>query len=84
MNKILDLRFAIGVFFTIIGILLILYYLSSSPGEWNLNKEIGWGHIKGSDSPINFWCGTAFAAFGVLMIVLSFTKDANDELITKD
>jgi hypothetical protein len=84
MHKILDLRFVIGVFFTIIGVLLILYYLSGTPGEYNLNKEIGWGHIKGSDSPINLWSGIVFAAFGVLMIVLSFIKDANDELITKD
>lgn len=69
MNKILDLRFVIGVFFTIVGLLLLGYSFI------NDNE---------ASSSINLWCGIVFAAFGVLMIILSFVKDANDELITKD
>jgi len=63
MNKILDLRFVIGVFFTIVGLLLLGYSLMSS-GE--------------SSRSINQWCGIVFAAFGVVMIVLSFRKNAGD------
>ncbi len=69
MNKILDLRFVIGVFFTIVGLLLLGYSFM------NDNE---------ASSSINLWCGIVFSAFGVLMIILSFVKDANDELITKD
>jgi hypothetical protein len=79
MKKILDLRFVIGVFFTTIGILLFVHYLGSSPGQWNLNKEAGWGSYKSSS--INQWCGIIFGLFGIIMILLSFVKDANDELL---
>ena len=69
MDKILDLRFVIGVFFTLVALLLLAYaFLSAAP--------IG---------NINFWCGVLFLIFGVLMIVLSFRKDAHDDLtIRKD
>jgi drug/metabolite transporter (DMT)-like permease len=69
MNKILDLRFVIGVFFTIVGLLLIGYSVM------NDNE---------SSRTINQWCGIVFTAFGVLMIVLSFLKDANDEILSED
>lgn len=68
MNKILDLRFVIGVFFTIIGILLLGISFSDS----------------GDATVINRWCGIVFAAFGVIMILLSFVKDANDELLKEE
>lgn len=67
MNKILDLRFVIGVFFTLIGLLLVGYSFSSA--------------INSSD--VNRWCGIIFAIFGIIMILLSFVKDADDELLQK-
>ena len=80
MNKILDLRFVIGVFFTLVGLLLFAHSFADA-GEWNLNKTIGWAK---DHSAINRWCGVAFFVFGIAMILLSFVKDADDELITKD
>jgi uncharacterized membrane protein len=65
MNKILDLRFVIGVFFTIVGLLLLVYSFTSSAE---------------TSQSINQWCGIVFAAFGVFMMILSFRKDAADEL----
>jgi hypothetical protein len=64
MNKLIDLRFVIGSFFLIVGLLLLLYHF-----------------VAGGETDVNLWCGGSFAAFGLLMIVLSFQKDANDELL---
>ncbi len=82
MNKILDLRFVIGVFFTIVGILLLGYGLAgySHPGEVNLNKAAGWGWPP-EGSSINRWCGILFGIFGIAMIILSFVKNADDDLL---
>lgn len=68
MNKLLDLRFVIGVFFTLIGLLLLLQGFLSDSGT------------EGAGS-INRWTGAVFAAFGVVMIVLSFGKEAHDEIL---
>jgi putative Mn2+ efflux pump MntP len=68
-NKILDLRFVIGVFFTIVGLLLLGYSFISD---------------KESIQSVNSWCGVIFSIFGVSMIILSFVKDADDELIEDD
>ena len=84
MNKILDLRFVIGVFFTLIGVLLVGYSFLNPDGQWNLNRSIGWDSAYNRSVSINRWSGIVFSVFGILMIVLSFMKDANDELITKD
>lgn len=68
MNKLLDLRFVIGLFFTLIGLLLLLQgFLSADTAE--------------GAQTINRWAGFVFTAFGVLMIFLSFQKDAHDELL---
>lgn len=67
MNKLLDLRFVIGLFFTVVGLLLLVFSFTSSEGH-----------------SINTWCGAVFCIFGVLMIVLSFGKDANDELLDEN
>lgn len=69
MNKIFDLRFVIGSFFTIIGILLLIFSFMNSPG---LQQDI------------NRWCGIAFILFGIFMIILSLRKDAHDELMEKN
>jgi hypothetical protein len=66
MNKILDLRFVIGAFFTIVGLLLIGYAITSS---------------EGAAQSVNRWCGITFTIFGISMIILSFVKDADDEIL---
>jgi len=66
MNKLFDLRFVIGCFFSIVGVLLLVYSLASKARE---------------GQTINSWCGGLFVVFGVVMIVLSFRKDAHDELL---
>jgi uncharacterized membrane protein len=65
MNKLLDLRFVIGLFFTIVGIMLLVYGLMAS----------------GDGNSLNRWCGIVFIIFGVFMIILSFQKDASDEIL---
>jgi len=65
MNKLFDLRFVIGSFFTIVGLLLLIYTLVSSEGG----------------QAVNGWSGGIFLVFGLLMIWLSFQKDAGDELL---
>ncbi len=65
MNKLLDLRFVIGSFFSLVGLLILIYsFISSSDG-----------------SEVNRWCGIVFVLFGIFMIVLSLQKDAGDELL---
>lgn len=64
-NKLFDLRFVIGSFFAIVGLLLLIY------GFMN----------EGETKSINTWCGAAFVLFGIVMIVLSLQKDAKDELL---
>lgn len=81
MNKILDLRFVIGVFFTLVGLLLFGNSFTD-PAEFNLDRAAGWAYKD--HSSINRWCGIAFVIFGVIMILLSFVKDANDELLKKE
>jgi hypothetical protein len=68
MNKLLDLRFVIGVFFTIIGGLLLVYSFFATT-----QLETG--------ESINRYTGLVFLAFGVFMIWLSFRKEGYDELI---
>ena len=65
MNKLFDLRFMIGSFFTIVGAMLLIYGVVGS-GEAN---------------SVNVWSGAVFLVFGIIMVVLSFGKDANDEIL---
>jgi sulfite exporter TauE/SafE len=67
MNKLFDLRFVIGAFFTVIGILLLGYSFTATSAE---NTQV-----------VNRWCGIVFMIFGIFMIVLSLQKDADDELL---
>lgn len=66
MNKLLDLRFVIGVFFGVMSLLLLGYSFFSD--------------AHAAAHTVNRWCGAVFGVFGVLMVVLSFRKDAHDEL----
>jgi len=33
---------------------------------------------------INQWCGISFSVFGLIMILLSFQKNAHDELLEEE
>jgi putative Mn2+ efflux pump MntP len=68
MNKLFDLRFVIGSFFSIVGLLLLIYSFAGS----NLAEQ---------DQNINRWCGVIFIVFGVIMIILSLQKEAHDEIL---
>ena len=65
MNKLFDLRFVIGLFFAVVGLLILIYAF--------LTKE--------TSQSVNQWCGGLFILFGMVMIFLSFQKDAGDELL---
>ena len=68
-NKLFDLRFVIGSFFLIVGILLVIYgFLNETRQAKNINQ----------------WCGISFSVFGIIMILLSFQKDAHDELLEEE
>jgi len=68
-NKLFDLRFVIGSFFLIVGILLVIY---SFLNETEQAKDI------------NLWCGITFSVFGIFMILLSLKQEANDELLEEE
>lgn len=68
MDKLFDLRFVIGSFFLVVGVLLLGYSFTSADTTLNMQT-------------VNRWCGIFFIAFAVIMIVLSFVKDADDELL---
>jgi len=57
MNRLFDLRFVIGAFFAVIGLLLLLYSFLSASQE---------------SVAVNRWCGIAFIAFAIVMLILSF------------
>ena len=67
MNKLLDLRFVIGVFFTALAVLLLGYSFFAAG-------------LSDDAKSINRWCGSLFLVFGVLMIIFSLRKNAHDEL----
>jgi hypothetical protein len=69
LNKLFDLRFVIGSFFLVVGILLLIY---------------GFLIEVGHERDINRWCGVFFLVFGVIMVLLSFRKEAHDELLKED
>jgi prolipoprotein diacylglyceryltransferase len=71
MNKLFDLRFVIGSFFLIVGILLLGYSFLSADTTLNMHTT-------------NRWCGIFFIIFGIVMIVLSLQKDADDELLEEE
>ena len=69
LNKLFDLRFVIGMFFLVIGLLILVYSFFVEPeGAQNTNR----------------WSGFIFALFGVLMVALSLQKDADDELLEEE
>lgn len=67
MNKLLDLRFVIGLFFVILAVLLLGHSFLAADSTDDARS-------------VNRLCGIVFGVFGVLMVVLSLKKDAHDEL----
>jgi uncharacterized membrane protein len=65
LDKLFDLRFVIGSFFSIVAVLLLVY-------GFFIETE----HARG----VNRWCGVFFLVFGIVMIILSLRKPAGDEL----
>ncbi|RED23650.1 hypothetical protein BD847_2713 [Flavobacterium cutihirudinis] len=65
MNKLYDLRIVIGIFFLIIGFLLMGYafFLDGSLEE----------NIK-----INLYCGLLFLSFGLLMLLLKTKRNRSN------
>jgi hypothetical protein len=55
MNKLFDLRFIIGLFFSVIGILLLVYHFIFSPAT----------------DKVNLQCSILFTVFGIIMILLA-------------
>lgn len=68
MKRLLDLRFVIGVFFLIVGVLLLVNSFAKAQ--------------EGTD--VNRWCGIIFSVFGILMIALSTKGGVHDELLEED
>ena len=65
MNKLFDLRFVIGLFFLIVGLLLVAYYL--------------YGH-RVNHQKVNLVCGGIFIIFGAGMIGLSYGSQDTEEV----
>jgi len=67
MNKFFNLRFIIGLFFLLIGVVLVVYSFSSSPANT-------YSHT------INLYCGLLLAGFGMIMLAsfIRFSKDKNN------
>ncbi len=65
MKKFFDLRFVIGMFFLVVGILLLIYsFVSPSVAHPEVNR----------------WSSIFFIAFAIIMIIMSFDKKPEDEL----
>ncbi|MDQ2718146.1 MAG: hypothetical protein M3Z26_00085 [Bacteroidota bacterium] len=65
MNKFFDLRFVIGLFFLVVGILLLIYSFTN---------------LQEAHQSVNRYCSLAFIVFAVVMIVLAFGKNPEDKL----
>lgn len=65
MNKFFDLRFVIGIFFLIIGILLLIHSLTN-PTEMH--------------AAVNRWSSVAYLAFAITMLLLSIDRKPKDRL----
>ena len=59
MKRLFDLRFVIGIFFLVVGLLLLAYGLLIAKAE---------------SMEINTWCGALFTGFGIVMLLLAVKK----------
>ena len=65
MNRLFDLRFVIGAFFSVAGILLLVYSFLTHAAE---------------PQDVNRWCGGIFLVFGILMIIFSLGSSQSADL----
>jgi uncharacterized membrane protein HdeD (DUF308 family) len=65
MNKFFDLRFVIGLFFLIVGILLLIYSFTN---------------VHEAHQAVNRWCSISFIVFAIVMLLLAFGKNPKDKL----
>lgn len=61
MKNILDLRFIIGLFFAIVGIILLIGAEMMQPGI-------------GKTETTNFWSGIVYVIFGLFLLILWFSN----------
>lgn len=59
MKKLFDLRFVIGIFFLVVGVILLGY---------------GFIAPASAASCVNLWCGGIFVVFGAFMIILAYRR----------
>jgi uncharacterized membrane protein HdeD (DUF308 family) len=65
MKKFFDLRFVIGVFFLLVGIMLLIYsFVSPSAAHPEVNR----------------YSSIFFLVFAIIMILMSFDKKPEDKL----
>lgn len=62
----LDIRYPIGFLFSLIGILLTIFGLSTS-GDTEM-------YAKALDININLWTGVGMLIFGGLMVIAAYSK----------
>ncbi len=65
MKKLFDLRFVIGLFFSVVGFLLLMYHFFVNNNQPENHK-------------INLYSGIVYLFFGVVMIVLSYKNKLSD------
>lgn len=63
MQKLTDLRFIIGAFFTLCGLILLLTYFIAK---------------SGSHPELNLYAGGVMVVFGLVMLLLFYKGDAED------
>jgi hypothetical protein len=66
-----DIKFPIGLMFSIFGLMLTLYGLFTSGDEVLYSRSLGVN--------INLWCGLGMLVFGVIMLVLAWTAKKKAE-----
>jgi uncharacterized membrane protein HdeD (DUF308 family) len=64
-NKFFDLRFVIGLFFLVIGIILLIYSFTN---------------VHEMHQAVNKWCSISFIVFAIIMISVAFDKKPHDKL----
>ena len=65
MNKFFDLRFVIGAFFFVVGLMLLIYSFT--------NPTI-------AHAAVNRGCAFLFITFAIVMMLLAISKKPQDEL----
>ena len=65
MNKFFDLRFVIGAFFFLVGLMLLIYSFTNPTIE---------------HAAVNRGCGFTFLVFAIIMMLLAISKKPQDKL----